>query len=193
MFSLAIVYTKFVILFVIYYKIIQQVFCLFDFLFGVCYHNVKVSFMSKYRLLLVCTGNTCRSPMLETLIKAELKSKGKECEVKSAGLRVFPEDKVNEKARKALKKYDLVIRHKPTQLEPKALERADSVLTMTKEQKLYLRLDKCYYKVFSLGEAVGFDIPDPYGQTQNEYDICASALSIASQIIVENLIKAGKI
>lgn len=149
--------------------------------------------MSKYRLLLVCTGNTCRSPMLETFIKDKLKSLGKECEVKSAGLRVFDGDKVNEKARKALKKYNLVIRHKPTNLDEKALERADSVLTMTKEQKLYLRFDKCYYKVFSLSEPVGFDIPDPYGQTQNEYDLCAKALFNASEIIVENLIKAGKI
>lgn len=147
----------------------------------------------KYRLLLVCTGNTCRSPMLETLVKAELKKLGKEIEVKSAGLRVISEDKVNEKARKALKKYDLVIRHKPTQLEPKALERADSVLTMTDDQKLYLMHDKCYYKVFSLREAVGFNIPDPYGQSQNEYDMCAEALKRASEIIVENLLKAGKI
>ena len=131
--------------------------------------------------------------MLETLIKAKLKSLEKECEVKSAGLRVFPEDKVNEKARKAVKRKGLVIRHKPTQLEAKALERADSVLTMTMEQKLYLRMDKCFYKVFSLGEAVGFDIPDPYGQTQKEYDLCADALEKASEIIVENLIKAGKI
>ena len=149
--------------------------------------------MSKYRLLLVCTGNTCRSPMLETFVKAELKKLEKEVEVKSAGLKVVPQDKVNEKARKALKKYALVIRHKPTQLEAKALERADSVLTMTDEQKLYLRNDKCYYKVFSLREAVGFNIPDPYGQTQEEYNRCAEALKRAGEIIVENLLKAGKI
>ena len=147
----------------------------------------------KYRLLLVCTGNTCRSPMLETFVKAELKRLGKEMEVKSAGLRVFPEDKVHEKARKALKKHNLIIRHKPIQLESKALERADSVLTMTDEQKIYLRQDKCYYKVFSLREAVGFNIPDPYGQTQEEYNKCALALKRASEIIVENLLKAGKI
>lgn len=146
-----------------------------------------------YRLLIVCTGNTCRSPMLEGLLKSKVKKLNKTLEIKSAGLSVHEGDKVNDKARKAVKKYGVVIRHKPTQLSAKAMERADSVLTMTIDQKRYLMHDKCYYKVFSMGEAVGFDIYDPYGGTQEMYDKCASDLDEASNIIIENLIKAGKI
>ena len=146
-----------------------------------------------YRLLIVCTGNTCRSPMLETLIKDKVKKANRVMEVKSVGLKVLEGDKVADKARKALKKYGLVIRHKPTQITDKALERADTVLTVTDDHKYYLRENKCAYKVFSLRETVGFNIPDPYGQTDNEYSKCAEALEYASNEIVKKLIEAGKI
>ena len=145
-----------------------------------------------YRILIVCTGNTCRSPMLETMIKAKIKKLGKKLEVKSVGLYVT-DDKINQYARNALKPYALVIRHKPTQLATQALERADSVLTMTDEQKYKLYTDKCFYKVFSMREAVGFNIPDPYGMGDYEYSECAKLLDVASDIIIENLLKAGKI
>lgn len=145
-----------------------------------------------YRLVLVCTGNTCRSPMLECLLKSKIKALGKAAEIKSAGLYVT-DDKVNDLARKAMKKRGLIIRHKPTQLQSKALERADTILTMTDSQKYKLYGDKCFYKVFSMKETVGFEIPDPYGMGMDEYLACADLLDRASSIIVENLLKAGKI
>lgn len=146
-----------------------------------------------YRLLFVCTGNTCRSPMLEVLVKQKLKALDAKIEVKSAGLSVREGDSVSLEAREALKKYGAVIRHKPTALTKKALERADTVITMTREQKEYLSNDKCFYKVFAMREVVGFDISDPYGCGAASYGNCAYLLDRAAEIIVKNLKEAGKI
>lgn len=42
--------------------------------------------MKRKKILCVCYGNTCRSPMLQALLTQELQSKGVEVEVESAGL-----------------------------------------------------------------------------------------------------------
>ena len=116
----------------------------------------------------------------------------KQLEIKSAGLFVN-EDKVNQMARNAMKQYSLVIRHKPTQLTEKALERADTIITMTEDQKYKLYTNKCFYKVFSMREVVGYNISDPYGMGDYEYIECARMLDSASDIIIKNLMEAGKI
>lgn len=131
--------------------------------------------------------------MLETLVKDKIKKLGKNIEVKSAGLDVVEGSKVEANARKAMKNYGLVIRHKPTQLTEKALERADTIITLTDGHKSALFGNKCYYKIFSMREAVGFNIPDPYGGDLQTYIECAKKLNIAAQTIVENLEKAGKL
>ena len=42
-------------------------------------------------------------------------------------------------------------------------------------------------------EVVGYNVPDPYGFGTRSYSECAYVLDKASDKIVENLIKAGKI
>ncbi|MBQ7466550.1 MAG: hypothetical protein IJS74_00600 [Clostridia bacterium] len=146
-----------------------------------------------YRILLICTGNTCRSPMLQALLKEKLKKFDKKVEVKSVGVSVGEGDKVTQEARNALKSYNIVIRHKPIQLKQEDLQRADTVITMTEEIKKYLSGNICAYKIYSMRQAVGFNVPDPFGFGTRSYSECAAVLDKASDIIVENLKKAGKI
>ena len=146
-----------------------------------------------YRILLVCTGNTCRSPMLQALLEEKLKSFDKKVEVKSVGISVGEGDKVTQEARNALKNYGIVIRHKPTQLKQEDLQRADTIITMTDEIKNYLSGNICAYKIYSMRQAVGFNVPDPFGFGTRSYSECATVLDKASNIIIENLKQAGKI
>ena len=146
-----------------------------------------------YRILLICTGNTCRSPMLQALLKEKLKKFDKKVEVKSVGVSVGEGDKVTQEAINALKSYNIVIRHKPIQLKQEDLQRADTVITMTEEIKKYLSGNICAYKIYSMRQAVGFNVPDPFGFGTRSYSECAAVLDKASDIIVENLKKAGKI
>ena len=146
-----------------------------------------------YRILLVCTGNTCRSPMLQALLKEKLKSFDKKVEVKSVGISVNEGDKVTQEARNALKNYCIVIRHKPAQIKQEDLQRADTVITMTEDLKNYFANNACAYKIYSMRQAVGFNIPDPFGYGTRSYGECAAVLDKASDIIIENLKQAGKI
>lgn len=146
-----------------------------------------------YRILLICTGNTCRSPMLQAFLKEKLKNFDKKVEVKSVGISVGEGDKVTSEARQALKNYNIVIRHKPSQIKQEDLQRADTVITMTDEIKNYLSGNICAYKIYSMRQAVGFNIPDPFGFGTRSYSECAAVLDKASDIIIENLKKAGKI
>lgn len=62
-----------------------------------------------WRVTFVCTGNTCRSPMAETVFREELQSRlgnaafaGHEVEIASAGLAAYPGDPMNPEAVAAL-------------------------------------------------------------------------------------------
>ena len=141
------------------------------------------------RILFVCTGNTCRSPMAEIILKDKFKKHQiKDVQVRSAGLMVNPGDKINVNSRKALKLLGLKASgFKPKQLTEQMLKSFDLVLCMTAEHKRYL---SGYKNVFTLGETVGMlDVPDPYGKNEQAYLETAKTLDKACEIILKNIIK----
>ena len=141
------------------------------------------------RILFVCTGNTCRSPMAEIILKDKFKKHQiKDVQVRSAGLMVNSGDKINVNSRKALKSLGLKASgFKPKQLTEQMLKSFDLVLCMTAEHKRYL---SGYKNVFTLGETVGMlDVPDPYGKNEQAYIETAKTLDKACEIILKNIIK----
>ncbi|MDR3591058.1 MAG: low molecular weight protein arginine phosphatase [Negativicutes bacterium] len=132
------------------------------------------------RILLICTGNTCRSPMAEVFLQEKVKKGGLADRIKvlSAGLYAGGESPASPGARAAAARRGLDLAgHRSRQLLPEYVQAADLVLTMTQSHKSAVKAlaPEAAGKVYSLGEYAGApgDVPDPFGSGYEEYEACA--------------------
>ena len=137
------------------------------------------------QIILVCSGNTCRSPMAEAIFKRKFNGKA---EIISRGLYVPEHIHASFNSEKAMSEMGLDIKnHISKQLTIPEAEGADLILTMTKTHKATI-LSVCpdlKEKVFTLCEYAGIDgnVPDPYGGDIEEYRRCAKKIERAAEAI----------
>jgi len=115
------------------------------------------------RILILCIGNICRSPMAEGLMKRALPG----YEVTSAGLGALVGHPADSHAVALMLEQDIdITAHRARQLESGMIAAADLVLVMDTEQKDHVVMQFPLYrgKTFRLGEAGQYDIADPYRQ-----------------------------
>lgn len=139
--------------------------------------NADRSFHGAARILMVCTGNTCRSPMAAALARHHMPW----AEVLSAGTATVAGLPASIGAMDAMQHFGLSIDdHASRPLNQYLLEDADLVLTMTAghKQAILNFMPEAADKVFTLGEFAGSneEIPDPFGSSAEEYIRCAKAL-----------------
>ncbi|MEK4797639.1 low molecular weight protein arginine phosphatase [Thermoactinomyces sp. FSL K6-2592] len=90
------------------------------------------------RVLFVCTGNTCRSPMAEGLFRETARKRNIPVEVKSAGIAAIDGVRPSMQAVEVLKEKGINCNHRSRLLNQQLVEWSDLILAMTEEHKQFI-------------------------------------------------------
>ncbi len=122
------------------------------------------------RILFVCSGNTCRSPMAMAIYGKISREMGISSSCSSAALGFFTEDKVSENAVIVCNEIGLDIsHHKPRPIREHDVLVADIFVAMTEQHAEILSfLGIPRNRIYILGDGV----PDPYGSDIATYRKC---------------------
>ncbi len=130
------------------------------------------------RIIVVCTGNTCRSPMGERLLAHALAAEPpplNELEIVSAGVAAFGGDAPSEYAVRALEKVGLDLSdHRSRRFDSRLAEDALLILAMRSEHKDQIDhvLQGLDVPVILFREPMGGaddEVPDPFGGDLSAY------------------------
>lgn len=143
------------------------------------------------RILFVCGGNTCRSPMAKVILEQMLASRGLSgrFSVDSAAADDLSLAVASEKAREVIREMfsqDLLAGHKPKSIGQINTADYDLILTMQERHKRFLPANR----TFTLREYAGFkgDIADLWGADLDRYRKCRDEIKHYLEIAIERII-----
>ena len=154
------------------------------------FYNKEEEASSVKHILFVCTGNTCRSPMAEAI----LKNKNIDgIEVRSAGIYADYGSDASVNAKKVLENHNIAHQHQSSPLTTEQLDWADLILTMTGSHKRAIlhQYPQTAVKLYTLkeftGEATGPDVTDPFGGSVGTYQGTYQELELLIEKVIEKI------
>lgn len=145
------------------------------------------------KILVLCTGNVCRSPTAEYLLRSRLRAA--DAKVESAGLGAVVDSAPEPLAQKIAAEHGLDISgHRGRQVTMDMLRWADLVLVMERSQKACLleRYPWLDGKIFRYGEAQNVDVPDPHGRPESAFVMAWNFLEKLTPYWVEKILQGTK-
>ena len=125
--------------------------------------------MQIQRILVVCVGNICRSPMAEYFLKQEFP----ELQIESAGIAGLVGHGADDKAQLCMQRLGIDMQpHKARKLNAELIKQADLVLVMSQNQQKHIEQSWPFAKgkTFRLGHWQNKNVPDPYRHDQQVFD-----------------------
>jgi RpiB/LacA/LacB family sugar-phosphate isomerase len=127
-------------------------------------------------ILFICTGNVCRSPMAEGLMREAL-GNNPHYRIASAGIGALDGQPVTPESEQAMAEIGLnIANHLSQSLRVPLVEAADFIFTMTRQQQDTIQTfypmaaEKTFLlREFEDAEVIGKDVSDPIGQSLDVY------------------------
>ncbi|CAG2141874.1 low molecular weight protein-tyrosine-phosphatase [Cupriavidus numazuensis] len=130
-----------------------------------------------HSILVICTGNICRSPMAAGLLQRALPGYA----VSSAGLAPPVGAPADPRAALLLAREGCDLAgHRARAVDNSLVNAADLVLVMDYDQRTEMarQFPHARGKIYRIGEFIQVDVPDPYGCSQNMFSIVLELIKL---------------